>query len=213
MKKSFIIFRIILVAASFLLAIWVYPQLPQIMPIHWNIEGVADGFGDKSRYVWLLPVISLAMLIFMPLLAKIDPKKANYQEFALHWEAMQTTLILVMQFIFFLQIHFSLNPSQSDFMGNYMLVGIGFLFIIFGYLMSKIKQNYFIGIRTPWALENTDNWDKTQKLGGFIMALGGVIMVVCGIFSYLNTYLLLTIFIFMVFIPMLYSYLLFKGKH
>lgn len=42
--------------------------------------------------------------------------------------------------------------------------------------MSKIRQNYTVGIRLPWTLSSEDNWDKTHRLAGKLWIVGGVLV-------------------------------------
>ncbi|MEK7072418.1 MAG: SdpI family protein, partial [Patescibacteria group bacterium] len=53
---------------------------------------------------------------------------------------------------------------------------IGILFIIMGYYMGKIKPNWFMGIRTPWTLSSENVWRKTHRVGGWLFAGLGVVM-------------------------------------
>ena len=61
----------------------------------------------------------------------------------------------------------------------YQAVGIllGLLFIPLGNMMGKVKSNFFIGIRTPWALSDPDVWNRTQRMGGFLLFLSGLISI------------------------------------
>ncbi|MBO5034614.1 MAG: SdpI family protein, partial [Oscillospiraceae bacterium] len=42
-------------------------------------------------------------------------------------------------------------------------------------VMGKIKSNWFMGIRTPWALSDPDVWNKTNRLGGWVFFLTGLV--------------------------------------
>lgn len=64
-------------------------------------------------------------------------------------------------------------PVQIDL---FVPIGIGVLFIVLGNYLPKIKPNYFIGIRTPWTLENETVWQKTHRLGGKVFVVMGVLM-------------------------------------
>jgi len=46
-----------------------------------------------------------------------------------------------------------------------------------GNMMGKIKTNWFMGIRTPWALNDPDVWNKTQRLGGRVFFLSGLALI------------------------------------
>ncbi|WP_040278940.1 DUF1648 domain-containing protein [Psychroserpens damuponensis] len=53
-----------------------YGELSNIIPIHFNAAGEADGFGDKT-YVWLLPAIGIVTFILLFVLNKF-PHIHNY---------------------------------------------------------------------------------------------------------------------------------------
>ena len=56
--------------------IFSYSDLPEIVPTHFNGEGVADGFGNKIA-LWLLPLIALVIFIGLFFLNKY-PHMHNY---------------------------------------------------------------------------------------------------------------------------------------
>ena len=38
--------------------LWRYPSLPEIVPVHFNFAGAADGFGPRSSTLWLAGVMT-----------------------------------------------------------------------------------------------------------------------------------------------------------
>ena len=60
-------------------------------------------------------------------------------------------------------------------------LGLGFLFAVMGNLMPKIRQNYFIGIKTPWALEDEDNWRRTHRMAGRLWFAAGLLMMLLSV--------------------------------
>jgi uncharacterized membrane protein len=59
-----------------------------------------------------------------------------------------------------------------------MLPLMGLLFSVLGNYMHSIKPNYFVGFRTPWTLENEDNWRKTHQLMARIWVPGGLLITI-----------------------------------
>lgn len=47
--------------------------------------------------------------------------------------------------------------------GTMVIYGILVLFLIFGNLMGNIRNNFFVGIRTPWTLSSEEVWIKTHR--------------------------------------------------
>ncbi|WP_417443810.1 SdpI family protein [Joostella sp.] len=93
-----------------------------------------------------------------------------------------------------------------------MLIGV--LYIIFGNYFKTIKANYFIGIRTPWTLENDNVWKKTHKLGGILWFIGGIIVVLSSLISDkpTNFRIFLGVTILITVIPIIYSYVVFNKE-
>lgn len=61
--------------------------------------------------------------------------------------------------------------------------GVGILFVVIGNYMPQLRPNYFMGIRTPWALENEYVWKKTHSMGGIVFCLMGLLLIAAGFFS------------------------------
>ncbi|TRZ77285.1 SdpI family protein, partial [bacterium] len=51
-----------------------------------------------------------------------------------------------------------------------------------------IKKNYFIGIRTPWTIESEEVWDITHKRAKYAFIVGGIIMIIGGMFESLTVW-------------------------
>lgn len=66
--------------AAFLVTAVYYGSLPKIIPIHFNAQGVADGFGNKST-LWLIPALALLMCLGLYQLNRSLPKmKPNIEK-------------------------------------------------------------------------------------------------------------------------------------
>jgi uncharacterized membrane protein len=49
-------------------------------------------------------------------------------------------------------------------------------FVVVGNYLGNLRPNYFVGIRTPWTLEDPETWRATHRLGGRLMFFGGLIL-------------------------------------
>ena len=79
-----------------------------------------------------------------------------------------------------------------------------------------MKPNYFIGIRTPWTLENEETWRKTHKLGGKLWLIGGLLTILLAFVAKSNSFLAIsfgTITAIETLVPIIYSYVEFKKIH
>lgn len=70
-----------LIGWSALVCVWLvvlfhYASLPEIIPIHFNAKGEADGFGLKT-HLFTLPAVATVLFVLLTLLNKI-PYRFNY---------------------------------------------------------------------------------------------------------------------------------------
>jgi uncharacterized membrane protein len=74
--KSVEIIGWLLIFAIWGLTILNYQSLPDIIPIHYNVAGVADGFGDKWM-IFTLPIVATVLFVGLTILNKF-PHILNY---------------------------------------------------------------------------------------------------------------------------------------
>lgn len=201
--------QIVIILASIVLSIYFYQNFPEVVPIHWNVSGEADNFSSKAFGAFLFPVILIAMYFLFELLPKIDPRKDRYAEFVKAYSVIKTAIISV---FFGIYVVAGLNTLGHNVPVDFWVpLIIGLLFMVLGNYFGKIRNNYFVGIRTPWTLSNEEVWNKTHRLGGKLFMLGGVVMVLMGFAPVALRLPLLAVVVFSISVlPIAYSYFLYK---
>ncbi|MZP30800.1 DUF1648 domain-containing protein [Heliobacterium undosum] len=214
MKKGvFFWINVTLWIVAVLVSLWAYPQLPEQAPVHWNYAGEVDRYGSRLELVAVGPAITLLVLVLSQVTRRLDPLKGNYEKFSSTHETVMTSIVA---FMFFLQMTVIANAlGWTVKVGRVLPVAIGILFIILGNVMPRVKQNYFMGFRVPWTLADPQIWDKTQRVGGYTMVLGGLAMMLLGLFSSqlpqaAGIALLLTSILAIVFVPTVYAWWLYQ---
>lgn len=189
MRKSEIaILGIILL--SLIVSIYFYPQMPEKIASHWNVQGQVDGYMSKFLGLFLMPIILIGFALLFVATPRIDPLKANIEKFRRYYEGF-----IILLFLFLLSIHFQVilwNLGIKISPNVIAPIGIGILFFYTGILCENAKRNWFIGIRTPWTLSSEKVWEKTHKIGGKLFKIAGVIAFV-GVFF--QSYALFFIFV------------------
>ena len=144
----------ILLVIPFVVSIYLWDQLPDQVPIHFNIQGEADDWGPKWINAFLIPGIALTIYIFLLIIPVIDPKRrivsAQKPVSAIR---IFTTLFMIGIYGFVMAKTLEIDVD----LGIYINISVGVLILIIGNYMNTIKPNYFIGIRTPWTLENPES--------------------------------------------------------
>lgn len=186
-----------------------YPQLPEQVPTHWNLQGEVDDYSHKAVASLIMPALPLLIYILMTVTAKIDPKKENYSKFGVSYEKIRMAIVLIMMGFSTIALLPSLGYDID--IGIFARIMVPLLFIFIGNYMGKIRHNYFIGIKVPWTLASEEVWTKTHRLGGRLMVIGGVIALL-GAFATptIGFAIMMAGVILPSIISMVYSYLLYQ---
>jgi uncharacterized membrane protein len=202
--------NIFLIVLTFAVGLLFYSRLPAQMPMHWNIRGEIDNYMPKEQAAWWLPVMMVIMWVVFQVLPKFDPKKDKYHLFRHEYEIIQTGIIGFFAYLYGIIIYASMNPGLD--ITPFLFVGLGMLFILMGNYMSKIRQNYFLGIKTPWTLSSEANWNKTHRFASWCFVGAGILTMAEAVFYWQAPVVIFASIVLAAFLPMLYSLLLFKGK-
>ena len=150
--NKIIIIEFFLLLITLLITIFLWNDLPEKIPIHWNINGDVDRYSNKLSGLLGLYSIPLIFSILYPIFRKIEPKNKKYEQFEKTWKIFNILFFSFFIYIYLITIFLTLNPKYS--VEPFILSGIGIMFIIMGNYMSKIKQNYFIGVKTKWTISS-----------------------------------------------------------
>jgi len=204
----------LMIIAPFIYGALIFPQLPSKIPTHFNIEGKADAWGGPSSIFigpGIMGAVSIFVYVLLSNLKTFDPKKydeandALYKDFAVLTVAFLSILSTII-------IYSSTHSDQIN-VGKLILPLVGFSFAGLGWYMPKFKQNYFVGFKLPWTLENVDNWNETHKVASKYWIYGGlfqaaVTLVLPMKFGLIGFMLATAV---MVIVPAVFSYRMFKN--
>jgi len=191
----------------FLYLAYIWNQLPTKIPMHWNIHGEIDRWGNKQELIFLIFMLTGFIYVILLVVPKIDPKQ-RLQNMGKKLNQFRLILTCFMS-VLAIYILFSIKMQSKS--PDLIFPILGLLFSFLGNYFKTIKPNYFIGIRTPWTLENEEVWKKTHKLGGTLWFVGGLLMTLTFFLegkAQFYTFMIITAVITI--IPVAYSYIEFK---
>ena len=204
LKMMIVTSFIILLPIIFGLIIW--NRLPEEIPIHWNAQGEIDGYTGKAGAVFIMPAFLVALQWICMLVTGLDPKSKAIDGKPL---AMVLWICPVLSLILGSIIYAAALGHSVD-MKIIMPLIFGAMFVIIGNYMPKCKQNYSLGIKLPWTLNDEENWNKTHRFAGFLCVAGGIVILAT---SFLGSFVIfMGITLLMVIVPTIYSYGLYKKK-
>lgn len=207
------IFYWLLCLVPYLFLGWVYNSLPETVPTHFGISGKADGWSSKVS-LWFMPA-SLSLMIYLLLLflPRIDPKQRLQQQ-AGKFEKIRFVVLLFITAIACATTYMSYKQEVGH-AGKFLFAGIGLFFAVLGNFFPALKPNYFIGIRSPWALESEVVWKKTHQLAGKIWVAAGLLLAFLP-FILNNETLMSDIFLVVTltiaFFPFIYSFIIWRQE-
>lgn len=179
----------------------IWDQLPEQMATHWNAEGIADGFSSKPVAVFGMPAILLAVHLLCCIVTAADPKRQNLggKPMALvFWICPMMSLVLG-------SITYVTALGYNASVEVIIPLVMGFTFVIIGNYLPKCKQNYTVGIKIPWTLNDEENWNKTHRFGGILWVVGGIVIMATSFIG--SVWIFLAITLAIAFVPVVYSYI------
>jgi len=146
-----------------------------MLPTHWNAAGEADRFAEAGHALFMPVVLTIGVSAMMAALPRIEPLQTNLEGsaplFRAAWAGLLGLFIGVEAMV--AGPAFGWTPP-----GSLILVGLGIFLIAIGNMLPKSRPGFFVGIRTPWAIMDTDNWIATHRFGGWLFAGTGLGIVI-----------------------------------
>lgn len=174
--KTTIIVTTLITLLPIVFGLIIWKKLPEQIATHWGADGQADGYSGKAFAVFGMPCILAALQLFVSFITLNDPKRRN-----IHKKPLTLVLWLIpIVSILMNCMTYAVALGMKVDVGIIVSILIGLLFIILGNYMPKLQQNYTVGIRIPWTLNSTENWNRTHRLGGKMFILGGFLLIITG---------------------------------
>jgi uncharacterized membrane protein len=183
------------------------PSIGEKVAVHFNASGEVDRYGSKTELILVCIFLPLFIYGLMLVLPKLDPK-GKLKNMGKKYDHLKLALVTFAVLLDFLIIQSAVNGKLGN--PHLTLSLVGLLFAFLGNYFQTVKPNYFIGIRTPWTLENETNWKETHLLAGKIWFVGGILMMIIPfIFSpVITSKIFIGIVTILVIIPISHSFIL-----
>ncbi|HIT64663.1 MAG TPA: SdpI family protein [Candidatus Ventrimonas merdavium] len=156
----------------------VFGSLPDQIPTQWSLDGGVS-YGSRMTLWWFIGLQAF-LAVFLDIAPRIDPRKKHYANFAGYYDGFCLMMQLFMSAMWGIVVSESLWPGRIS-VSRIVLILVGAIFLYAGNQMPKVKSNFYMGIRTPWALSDEEVWYKTHRLGGKTTFLAGVVTIFGGL--------------------------------
>ena len=187
-----------------LVGLLLWNRLPETIATHFGANGEADGWSSKEFAVIGLPCMMLGFQWLTVAIVGADPKSQNISDkmFTLIAWIMPVVAVFSCSSVYLYEFNNSFNVETISF------ILIGFMFLIVGNYLPKMKQSYTLGIKLPWTLNSTENWNRTHRMASWIWIICGVLVLVAGFMGLEG--IVIAAAAAAALIPCVYSYILYK---
>lgn len=199
--KKTIILTCIVLLLPIVAGVILWDKLPEQVPTHFDSKGQVNGWSSKAFAVFGLPMILMGAQVVMVAITLADPKKKNMN--GKIFSLILWIMPLVSLFVHLATYGYALGYKMDIAKGCILFMGL--LFLIIGNYLPKCKQNYTLGYRLSWTLNDEDNWNKTHRLAGFLWVLGGAVIMVSALWE--SHVMLMVVMSILFVVPIGYSFL------
>jgi uncharacterized membrane protein len=197
MIRTGLIWSAVLIGVMIAMALYVQVDISEAtqVPIHWNAQGEVDGYATPSEAMlifWILigtAIFTSGLLAALLLTPGLQEELAKFRGLYLGiWLGTVGVFVAIALILGWVLIE-AVNGGTDEPSGQIFLIftrGVlafsAMLFMILGNYMPKTRQNGVVGIRTPWSLASTDNWERTHRMAGPMMMGAGLVALLSSIF-------------------------------
>jgi uncharacterized membrane protein len=171
-----------LIAANIAVAIIAYIVLPAnaYVPYHrgFSLSGPGTGHLGKGWALALVPSIAAMVTAIMAFSPRMLRNREALKRSALPYEMTIISLTAVFLVTEAAIAERMMNPAYD--VVRIVFLAVAALLLVVGNYLGKLRHNGVFGLRTPWTLKDPRVWDKTHRLAGRLMVLGGIgLMLAC----------------------------------
>lgn len=176
MRRNYLLIAALLIAATLIVTLVFYPDLPDRIPAHWNFRGEVDRYGDKWE-IFLMPGVMIVIVLFFAALPWLSPRRFEVGAFRSTYLYIMLLLIVFLAYLHALILWAAFSKPLDM---NRSLMIAAFLFLtLLGNVLGRVRRNFYIGVRTPWTLASEKVWDATHRFAARVFVLAGLL----GLFS------------------------------
>jgi uncharacterized membrane protein len=173
MTRKYYLIAMLLLAAALVVTVIAYPQLPDFVPTHWNIRNQVNGYSPKWALFLFGPGLMAIMIGIFVSLPWLSPKQFEVDSFRATSLYIMLIVVSLVAYLHGVTLWAALGHPIN--VGRAVVGGVSLLFALLGNVLGKVRRNFYIGVRTPWALANDRVWNATHRFAGKIFMVAGVV--------------------------------------
>ena len=162
-----VVISLLPVAAGLIL----FDRLPGQLPILYTFEGEVNMLADKIVCITLIPAICAVITLVLAILLRSFIKRSA----GFYLAVLMTAPIFSCSIEAMTLAVGAFGFAVTDMTITMILVGV--LFYLLGAIVPAVGPNSLMGARFPWIMDDDDLWNRTQRMGGKLFLLLGIVLV------------------------------------
>jgi len=158
-----------------------YPSLPNPTPSHWNAEGKIDGYSSPLFMCLLMPGMMVALLMLLLALPKMSPGKFKIDSWVRVYNVIMVLVMALEGSLHFVIL--SATRSNGALSPKLMLCVMFVFFAFLGNFIGQVRQNFWVGVRTPWTIANETVWNTVHRFAGRLWVVTGIVGAILTLFG------------------------------
>jgi uncharacterized membrane protein len=172
MRRNYFLIAALLIVATLIVTLIFYPELPTRIPMHWNWRGQINRYGDKWE-IFLMPAAMVVVVLLFAAMPWLSPRRFEVNTFRSTYLYVMLLALAFMAYIHALHLWGAFSKPLDM---NRAILGASFLLLVmFGNVLSRVRRNFFIGVRTPWTLSSEKVWDATHRFAAKAFVVAGLL--------------------------------------
>ncbi|WP_443081633.1 DUF1648 domain-containing protein [Terrisporobacter sp.] len=210
-KNTNKVFYAIFSTLPLLATLFLYPIIPDRIPVHYYPDGVIDGWGSKNQ-LFIVPLIIITFVLVQPRLFTLT---FNHKQEDSITKYNNYFFLIILNILVYITLYISINYETCLNKFNFFNFFSCSLCLIFGFIGNYIpysKRNSSFSIRTKCTLKNELIWRKVHNFCGLVWLSGSIVFFPMFIFNngYYLTFITLLMLLIFIISPIIYIHYLNK---
>ena len=172
MRRNYFLIAALLIVATLIVTLILYPGLPSRIPMHWNWHGEVNRYGDKWE-TFLMPAAMVVVALLFAAMPWLSPRRFEVDTFRSTYLYFMLLVLTFMAYLHALTLWAAFSKPLD--MNRALLGALFLLLTLFGNVLGRVRRNFFIGVRTPWTLSSEKVWDATHRFAAKAFVVAGLL--------------------------------------
>ena len=163
---------VLTILGGFAHALYVYSDLPDLIPVHFNFQGEPDVFAALPNGAFLVLIVAIVVALVLRVVMSFP----SAQEIKAYLHNVCVVLVAAMVALNVIILEYAMGSEVVPARFAWLFTGV--ILIAVSNPMGKLPINRYAGIRIPSTVDNPEVWQRTNRFAGWVGVVLGLGMVI-----------------------------------